>query len=170
MDPAARTAVTLPGECELRMTRRFEASRERLFDFYTKAEWLKRWLGPEGWDFAVCDNDPVSGGRYRWLWRDAQGRELGMHGEYLKVVRPAEILRTEIFDQDSGRRRDETLGWLLFAETGRGTLVITSVLFPTREARDAALAAGIDRGMAASLDRLELLLALDRSNGAQSAA
>lgn len=170
MDPAAKMAVTIPGECELRMTRRFDASRERLFDYYTKPERLKRWLGPEGWDFAVCDNDPVPGGRYRWLWRDPQGRELGMHGEYLKVVRPAEILRTEIFDQDSGRRRNETLGWLLFAEVELGTLVTTSVLFPTREVRDAALAAGIDRGMATSFDRLELLLTLDRDQSAQSAA
>lgn len=168
MNPAARLDVTLPGDCEVRMTRHFEASRERLFDFYTKAEWLRRWLGPEGWDFAVCDNDPVPGGRYRWLWRDAQNRELGMRGEYLKVARPGEIMRTEIFDQDS--RRNETIGWLVFAEAERGTLVTTSVLFPTREARDDALAAGMDRGMATSFDRLELLLAVDRADGAQSEA
>lgn len=110
----------------------------------------------------------MPGGRYRWLWRDAQARELGMRGEYLKVARPFEIIRTEIFDQNA--ERHETIGWLVFAQAERGTLVTTSVLFPSREARDAALAMGMVRGTAASFDRLELLLTLDRGDGAQSAA
>jgi uncharacterized protein YndB with AHSA1/START domain len=168
MNPAARAAVTLPGECEVRIARRFEAAPERLFDACIRADMLQRWLGPEGWDFAICDNDPVPGGRYRWLWRDPQQRELGMRGEYLKVARPFEIMRTEIFDQDPAR--NETIGWIVFGEGERGTLVTTSVLFPSREARDAALARGMVRGTSASFDRLELLLAVARDDGAQSAA
>jgi uncharacterized protein YndB with AHSA1/START domain len=167
MSAAPKTAFSLPGDCEVRITRLFTAPRERIFECYTQAQWLKRWLGPEGWDFAICDNDPVAGGRYRWLWRNAQGEELGMHGEYLKIVRPAEIMRTEIFEQD--RNCTETIGWLVLNNTEGGTSVTTSVLFPTPEARDAALAAGMNRGIAASFDRLDLLLSLDRG-GSQSAA
>jgi uncharacterized protein YndB with AHSA1/START domain len=167
MSVAAKTAMTLPGDCEVRITRLFAAPRERIFECYTEAEWLKRWLGPEGWDFAICDNNPVAGGRYRWLWRNAQGQELGMHGEYLKIARPAEILRTEIFEQDPDR--NQTIGWLVLEQKDGGTLVTTSTLFPTPAARDAALAAGMVRGVTASFDRLDLLLSLDRG-GAQTAA
>ena len=168
MSSPNKLAVTLPGDCEMRMTRLFAASRSRVFDHYTQSEWLKRWLGPEGWDFVICDNDPVAGGRYRWLWRNPQGHELGMHGEYLTVARPAEILRTEIFEQDPGRT--ETIGWLLLAEAEGGTLVTTSVLFSTREARDTALASGMETSIASSFDRLDLLLLMDRGDGSQTAA
>lgn len=166
MSSSGRLEVMLPGDCEVRMTRRFSAQRQRIFECHTEAEWLKRWLGPEGWDFAVCENELFTGGRYRWLWRNPQGQELGMRGEYLKIVQSSEIVRTEIFDQDPDRT--ETIGWLLLTEVGRGTMVTTSVLFPTQAARDAALAVGVERGVAASFDRLELLLSIER--GDQTAA
>jgi len=164
----AKAVLTLPGDCEIRIARLFAAQRQRVFDYYTQSECLKRWLGPEGWDFVICDNDPVAGGRYRWQWRNPQGHELGMHGEYLKVARPAEILRTEIFEQEPGRT--ETIGWLLLAEAEGGTLVTTSVLFPTREARDSALVSGMETSIASSFDRLDLLLLMDRGDGSQTAA
>lgn len=151
-----KLAVTLPGDCEVRIARLFAAPRARIFECYTEPQWLRRWLGPEGWDFAVCDNDFVAGGRYRWLWRNPQGQELGMHGEYLKVEALAEIMRTEIFEQDTNR--NETIGWLRLTDMVGGTLVTTSVLFATREARDLALASGMEKGLASSFDRLERLL------------
>jgi uncharacterized protein YndB with AHSA1/START domain len=157
MSVGAKLTVTLPGDCEVRMTRSIDAPRERVYEAYTRPDLLKRWLGPEGFEFAICDNDVTAGGRYRWLWRNAQGHELGMRGEYLKIVRPKEIVRSEIFEQSSNLI--ETIGRLRLTEQDGRTLAITDVLFPTRESRDAALAAGMDRGVAASFDRLELVLA-----------
>ena len=157
MSASAKLAVTLPGDCEVRMTRLFDAPRERVYESYTRPDLLKRWLGPDGFEFAICDNDVTAGGRYRWLWRNPQGHELGMRGEYLKIARPEEIVRTEIFDQSANMI--ETIGRLLLTEQDGKTVVTTDVLFPTREMRDAALAAGMDMGVALSFDKLELLLA-----------
>ncbi len=154
---SAKLAVTLPGDCEVRMARLFDAPRERVFESYTRPDLLKRWLGPEGFEFAICDNDVTAGGRYRWLWRNARGDELGMRGEYLKIARPEEIVRTEIFDQSANMI--ETIGRLRLTEQSGWTLVSADVLFPTRETRDAALAAGMGKGVAASFDKLALVLA-----------
>jgi len=153
---AVKLTVTMPGDCEVRITRWFSATREQIYDCYTKPELLKGWLGPEGWEFVTCNNDVRAGGRYRWLWRDTQGQELGMRGEYMKVARPEEILRTEIFDHDP--HRTETIGHLFLTEHDGRTLVTTAVLFPTREARDGALAAGMDKGIGSSFDKLDRML------------
>ena len=169
MSTSAGVSVTTPGDCEIRLTRLFNAPRDRIYDCYTKPELLKGWLGPEGWHFAICDNDVRAGGRYRWLWRDTQGQELGMRGEYMKVVPPEEIIRTEIFDLDPNRT--ETIGRLFLTEQDDRTLVTTGVLFPTREARDYALAAGMDKGIATSFDKLDLLLATNGiGDGSRTAA
>jgi uncharacterized protein YndB with AHSA1/START domain len=157
MSVGAKLDVTLPGDCEVRMTRSIDAPRERVYEAYTRPDLLKRWLGPEGFEFAICDNDVVAGGRYRWLWRNAQGHELGMRGEYLKIVRPEEIVRSEIFELSSNLI--ETIGRLRLTEQDGRTHAITDVLFPTRETRDSALAAGMDKGVAANFDRLVLVLA-----------
>jgi uncharacterized protein YndB with AHSA1/START domain len=168
MSVGAKLTVTLPGDCEVRMTRPFDALRQRVYEAYTRPDLLKRWLGPEGFEFTICDNDVTVGGRYRWLWRNAQGHELGMRGEYLKIVRPEEIVRSEIFEQSSNLI--ETIGRLRLTEQDGRTLAITDVLFPTRESRDAALAAGMDKGVAASFERLDFMLAQGSAGNAQSAA
>lgn len=50
--------VMARGEREVVMTRVLEASRELVFEAWTKPELLKRWLhGPEDWCLAVCEID-----------------------------------------------------------------------------------------------------------------
>ena len=63
----------------------------------------------------------------------------------------------------------ETIGRLLLTEQGGRTMVTTNVLFPTQETRDDALAAGMDKGVAASFERLELVLALHADGDIQLA-
>jgi uncharacterized protein YndB with AHSA1/START domain len=101
MKTAANLKVTTPSDREIMMTRVFDAPRSLVFDCYTRPELLKRWLhGPDGWLLVVCDNDLRVGGAFRWVWRNADGREMGMGGVHREIVRPERIVRTELFDQD----------------------------------------------------------------------
>ena len=150
--------VTLPSDCELEVSRTFNAPRSMIFDALTKPELVKRWLlGPEGWTMPVCEIYLRVGGAYRYLWRfESSGKKMGMGGEFREIVRPARIVATEEFDESwyPGEALDTTV---LVERNGMTTLTIT-VLYQSQEARDIASRSGMERGMAAGYDRLEQLL------------
>jgi len=80
-----------------------------------------------------------------------------MGGVFREVVRPEKIVATEKFDDAwyPGDAVDTTL----FEERGAITKVRLTVLYESKEARDAATKSGMDQGMIAGYDRLEKLLA-----------
>jgi uncharacterized protein YndB with AHSA1/START domain len=135
------------------MTRVFDAPRRSVFDALTKPELVKRWLlGPPGWSMPVCEIDPKVGGVLRYAWRNADGREMGMSGVFREVVRPERIVHTELFDEDwTG---GEALVTSVLTEKGGKTTLTMTVRYQSKEARDGALSTGIERGVAASYDRL----------------
>jgi uncharacterized protein YndB with AHSA1/START domain len=170
MKTVAKLKVTTPSDREIAMTRAFDAPRSLVFDCYTKPELLERWLhGPDGWLLVECDNDLRVGGAFRWVWRHADGRQMGMGGVHRDIVRPERIVRTELFDEDwTG---GETVGTLVLTEQDGKTTVTTTVLYASLEARDRALESGMEKGITASHDRLDALLASELGPGrSQSAA
>jgi uncharacterized protein YndB with AHSA1/START domain len=153
-----RLQVTTPSEREIAMTRVFDAPRSLVFDAWTKPELLKRWLGVRGgWAFAVCEVDLRVGGRYRFVWRGPGGTEMGMGGVYREIVRPERLVATEKFDEPwyAGEALDTTV----FVEQGGKTTATTTVLYASREVRDAVLKSPMDRGVAESYDELAEVLA-----------
>ena len=68
-------SVTAHGDLETLVMRLFKARRELVFDALTKPELLKRWFGPPGWTFVVCEVDPKTGGTYRYVWRRSNRRK-----------------------------------------------------------------------------------------------
>lgn len=156
MDNTGALGVTTPTDREIVMTRAFDAPRDLVFDAMNRPELLKQWLlGPPGWSMVVCEIDLKVGGSYRHVWRRADGTEMGMGGVYREIVPPERIVRTEAFDGYPG----ESLATLVLTEQGDKTLLTLTVLYPSKEARDATLASGMERGVAASYDRLAGLLA-----------
>jgi uncharacterized protein YndB with AHSA1/START domain len=91
------------------------------------------------------------------VWRnDTDGREFGVYGVYREIVRPERIVHTEQFDQPW--YPSESLITTSFAEEdGRSTVTMTQ-RFDSREVRDAALESGMEHGVAASYDRLAVIL------------
>jgi uncharacterized protein YndB with AHSA1/START domain len=151
--------VTTPSEREIMMTRAFAAPRNLVFDAFTKPELVKRWLlGPPGWSMPVCEIDLRVGGAYRYVWRhDRDGTTMGMGGVYHEIVAPKRLVTTERFDE--AWYPGEAVGTLVLVEQGERTTVTQTMLYESREARDAVLKSGMERGVAASYDRLDGLLA-----------
>lgn len=145
------TTFATPSEREIAISRVFEAPRELLWDAHTKPEHVTQWmLGPEGWSMPVCEIDLKPGGEWHFVWRRSDGSELDMRGEYREVVVPERLVSTERWGEDW----PETLNTLLLtAEEGRTTLT-TTMLYPSKETRDAALDTGMKDGAAVSFDRL----------------
>ena len=150
--------ITTPTEREIAMTRVFAAPRHLVFDAWTKPELVKRWLlGPPGWTMPVCEIDLRVGGRYRYVWRNSEGNEMGMGGVHREIAAPERLVVTQVFDDDW--TRGETLVTLVLAEQDGRTTATSSVLYASQEVRDAVLKSGMADGVGASYDRLEELLA-----------
>ena len=151
---AGTLQVTTPSECEIAMTRAFDAPRSLIFDAWTRPELLKRWLGVRGgWSMVVCEVDLKVGGAYRYVWRKGvDGPEMGMGGVFREVVRLERLVATEVFDNPwyDGEAVDTTV----LVEQGGVTTVTITVLYASREVRDAVLKSGMERGVAESYDML----------------
>ena len=149
--------VTTPTDREIAMTRVFDAPRRLVFEAMTKPELLKKWLlGPPGWTMPVCEIDLKVGGAYRFLWRTADGIEMGIRGVYREIASPERFVATEKFDQP--RYPGEALITNVLAEQGDKTILTLTVRYESREARDGVLKTGMQKGVAASYDRLAELL------------
>ena len=150
--------LTAQGDRELVMTRAFHAPRRLVFDALTKPDLVKRWLiGPPGWSMPVCEIDLMVGGAYRYVWRHADGKQMGVRGIYRDIVPQERLVYTELFD-DAWYPGEALLTTTLLEQAGTTTLT-TTILYVSKEARDGVLKSGMESGVAASYDRLAELVA-----------
>lgn len=145
------TAFTTPSDREVVMTRVVEAPRRLVWEAWTSPEHLPHWmLGPEGWTMPVCTIDLGPGGAWHFVWRRSDGTEMGMRGEYREIAPPERLVSTESW----GGNWPETLNTLTLSEENGKTTITQRVLYPSKEARDAALQTGMKEGVTQSFDRL----------------
>ncbi|MGH7646403.1 MAG: SRPBCC family protein [Gemmatimonadales bacterium] len=158
MKTAGSLKVTPSGERGIAITQVFDAPRALVFDAYTKPELVKRWLlGPPGWTMPVCEIDLRVGGPYRYVWRKAGVPDMGMGGVYREIVAPQRLVATERFDQSW--YPGEAVGTLVLVEQAGRTTLTQTMLYESRDARDAVLKSPMEEGLAAGFDRLAALLA-----------
>jgi uncharacterized protein YndB with AHSA1/START domain len=145
--------VTIPGECEIRMTRLFDAPRHLVFEAMSRPEHISRWWGclGEGYSVPVCEVDLRPGGAWRFVNRHPNG-EAGFHGVYREITPPERVVFTEIFDPFPDAESVVTA--VLTEENGKTRLTVSCV-YPSREVRDIVLGTGMANGAAISYDRLE---------------
>ena len=165
MTNAGNLKVTTSGDREIVMTRVFDAPRNLVYDAFTRPELVRQWLlGPPGWFMPVCEIDLRVGGAYRYVWRKAGVPDMGMGGVYREIVAPERIVSTEKFDQ--AWYPGEAVGTLVLVEQGGKTTITQTVIYESQEARDGILKSGMEKGVAASYDRLAELLARGLEKGA----
>lgn len=149
--------LSTPTDLDVVITRVLDAPRGMVFDAFTKPDLVRRWLlGPPGWTMPVCEIDLRVGGKYRYVWENADGQRMAMGGTFTEIVRPARMVATQLFDEDwTG---GETLVMTEIVELKGKSTVTTTVHYASREARDAALQTGMAQGMESGYERLEDLL------------
>ena len=155
MITAARTGVTTyttPSDREVVITRVVSAPRRLVFEAFTNSRHVPNWLiGPEGWTMPVCEIDLRPGGTWRYVYRKDDGSEMTMQGSYREVVPPERLVSTESW----GPERPETVNTMVLTEAGGLTTITITALYPSKEARDAALKTGMKSGMDQSFARLD---------------
>ncbi len=148
--------VTTPSDREVVLTRVFDAPRRLVFDAFSKPELLKRWFGPRGFSLVLCEVDLRLGGGFRFVLRSPDGKEMGMRGVYREIVPPERTVHMESFDDYPGVESQVTA---VFVEQGGKTTLTATVLYPSKEVRDAVIKSGMEHGAAETYDRLAELLA-----------
>ena len=145
------TTFTTPSDREVVMTRVFDAPRSLVWEAWTNPEHVPQWLlGPEGWTMPVCEIDLRPGGEWHFVWRRTDGTEMEMRGEYREITPPERLVCTESWGGDW----PETLNTLILTEEDGKTTMTQTVLYPSKDARDAALGTGMEEGASQSFDRL----------------
>jgi len=138
---------------QLRIERTFAAPVEEVFDAWTSAEVMRRWLHCEpDWQTPVAAVDLRVGGNVRVIMRRPDGREAGARGEYALIDRPRRLVMRWTFDEEPA---NEQLIELTFTQSGDATTVLmVNSRISSEVRRDAQ-----DWGWRGCLDELERVLA-----------
>ncbi|HVZ38053.1 MAG TPA: SRPBCC family protein [Candidatus Kapabacteria bacterium] len=151
-------SVTLVSDREIVMTRLFNAPRRLVFEACTRAEHMRRWWAPACVTMVVCEMDVRPGGTYRIITRGLDGSEYPFTGVYREVVPPERLVYTQRFDVEPFSRDEAIITMTLEEHHGR-TMMRSSILHATPEARAAHVQSGMEVGAAEAYDQLEELLA-----------
>ena len=151
-------SITTPSDTQVVITRQFDAPRELVFACYTQPALIRRWLnGAEGWVMTVCEFEARVGGKYRYEWKAPSGYVMAMSGVVREIVPVTHVVSAEIFEDDwTG---GETVSRLDLTEAGDGTILINTITYSSKQARDGALATPMAAGMEHGYSQLDQLLA-----------
>ena len=145
--------VTTSGDDTIVITRLFNALRQLVFAAMTKPEHVRRWWGNlgEGYSVSVCEIDLRVGGAWRFVNKHPRG-EVAFRGKYVEIAPPSRLVFTEVmepFPEPGSEVR------AVYTEEGGKTRLTATCVYPSQEVRDMVINSGMERGAAASYDRLE---------------
>lgn len=154
--PRPTTTLELRGDRELIITRSFRAPPRLVFQAWTQPEFVRRWWAPKsrGVEIVECTAQVEVGGRYRYLLRHGDA-EFGFSGRYTEISPPRRLVYTQVFENFPGL---EAIITVTFEERDGHTFMSSHELYPSAEARDGALASGMEEGMRETMDQLDDLV------------
>jgi uncharacterized protein YndB with AHSA1/START domain len=152
--------ISTPTDSTIVLTRTFDAPRRLVWEATFTPDKMRRWmLPPPGWTMTVCECDARVGGALLVAWKsDEADPAMTLHGVFTEVVEQERVVHTETMVLGSG----ETIGRLVetheFEEKDNVTTMRITQAYGSTEARDGAIASGMDQGMEACYQRLEALI------------
>ena len=151
------TQITIPpGEPVIKVRRFFKAPPELLYRVITEGEFLRRWWGPRRLEVAECDVDLRVGGTWRVVHRAPDGTEFVFHGEFLELTPPWRRVGTWVWEGATEHKATETL---VLEPVDGGTMLVSTMVHTSVEARDMHVANGMEGGIIESHERLGEVLA-----------
>jgi uncharacterized protein YndB with AHSA1/START domain len=153
-----QTTMELRGDRELVIARTFNGPARVVFDAWTRPELVRRWWAPSSHNVSVvvCEADVRAGGAWRYVLRRDTGDEFAFSGVYQEVTPHSRLVYTNWFEAIPGA---EVLCTITFEERGGKTHLVSHELYPSAEAREGALSAGMEHGMRETMDQLDELVA-----------
>jgi dihydrofolate reductase/uncharacterized protein YndB with AHSA1/START domain len=144
-----------PGTPFIEVVRDFDATPAQVFRASTDPALVAQWLGPRELEMRLIEYDVRTGGRYQYVHVDTEGNEYGFRGVFHAVTENELVVQTFEFDGAPGL---VTLDSMSYQEHDGLARLRTRSVFPSVEARDAAIASGMEHGIVDSMDRLDELV------------
>ena len=119
----------------LTVSRRYRATRERVFDAWTEPEIMKQWFSPEGVTNPAIDVDLRVGGAYRVEMLTPDERRPVAVGTYQEITRPERLVFTWAWENEADEAHTgQTRVTVEFLEHGDETeVVVTHTGFANEE-------------------------------------
>lgn len=153
--------ISTPTDTTIVLVRTFDAPRRLVWAAMFTPDKMRRWmLPPPGWTLTRCECEPHEGGALRLAWKDAEtDPAMTLEGVFTEVVPHERIVHTETMALASGQVIGSLVETHEFVEDGGMTKMRITQTYESKEARDGALASGMDEGMEACYVQLDGVLA-----------
>jgi uncharacterized protein YndB with AHSA1/START domain len=126
----------------IRMTRRFAADREEVFDAWTQPRQVECWWDPTGEPLQHCEIDLRVGGRFTFESRSHP--TMPFTGVYREIARPERL----VFEAMG------SVGVVALSKADGGTLMTVEISCSTSEQLEQFIAMGVHLGTSRTLDNL----------------
>ena len=151
------------GTRQITLTSVFDAPREEVFAYWTDADHLKAWWGPDGMDAPVVTSDPRPGGELT-IEMVGHGMSQTMHAVYREVVPPERLVVDARVPGPDGEPMLRSSHTVTFVDLGDRTEVIVEARAEVFRPEGLAALEGMGAGWNQSLQCLDDALtgAVDR--------
>lgn len=153
--------ISTPTDSTIVLIREFDAPRRLVWEAMFTPDKMRRWmLPPPGWTLTVCVCEPRVGGALELAWKsDEADPVMTLKGTFTEAVPHDRIVHTETMALGSGQIVGSLIEEHEFAERGGVTTMRITQTYASKEARDQAIASGMDQGMEAGYQALDGVLA-----------
>ena len=141
-------------EAVIVMTRIYDAPRDLVWEAMTEARHVAQWWGGPGFSNPVCEMDVRPGGLWRHVMRFPDGHELHMNFVFVEVDPPKRLAWRDVGHDKRSQGPPACLITVTLEDMGEQTSWKMVARFDSIAERDAALAIGFIRPIAASNDGL----------------
>lgn len=158
--PAKGLQITTPNDTTIVLTRVFDAPRRLMWEAMFTPDKMRRWmLPPPGWTLTDCACDARVGGALDSAWKsDEADPAMTLRGVFTEVVVHERAVHTETMALGSGQITGSLIEQHEFAEDHGVTTMRITQTYESKDARDGAIASGMDQGMEACYAQLDALL------------
>jgi uncharacterized protein YndB with AHSA1/START domain len=153
--------LATPTDTTILITRAFRAPRRLVCEAMFTPDKMRRWmLPPPGWTTTVCEVDLRVGGALRISWKSAAADPaMTLLGVFTETIPHQRLVHTETMLLPNGQPIGSLVEAHEFSEQDGVTTLRITQTYASKEARDGAIASGMDQGMEACYQQLEALLA-----------
>lgn len=154
----------------LTLEREFDATKEKLWKFYTEKEAFEKWWGPEGWETTTKEFNFVSGGRVHYDMKCVDERQSDWFGKSSwgmmvleEVDAPNSFTYKDYFSDENGTLNDEMpvlsiTNSFVDVDGGKSKLVSVSVA-DSAEQIEELIKMGMLEGFTSQLEKLDKVFA-----------
>ena len=151
-----KAKLDFPADTDILITREFQAPAALVYAAMTTPEHVRRWWGAGHGEMTVCEIDLRVGGKWRFAQITPDGTEVAFSGEYLELDPPARTVHTERYEAVPAPPSTVTT---TYEEHDGVTTMRALCRYDSLQTRDAVIASGMESGMNASYDAMDVVLA-----------